>query len=407
METNTMPIVRAENVQMIIQSTPATYDQNKSSSTKCAEFGAKLISDICRTGMTDELDQQCAAYIEKAKRTYNTMQERRSPLTKLFDQIRKEFTTMENSIDVTKAGSIPYNIQQYRNEYARKKFEAAEKLRKAEQVKLQQEQSFTRYQSDVTEDYKATFNRVITTAINKLTELNQSITLDNFDEVSQIIKSFNVIVPDDYIEKITSGVRIPGDLSDDLNIVKAKAASKDILKSLFPNFQEQYRFDVGAYRDDIVQTLPSKKTELERIAKANAEEQARMKAELAAKEAAEARRIEDERKRKEEEEKAAQQMKAQAAEMDGLFAQSNIAAAPVGYQPKTSVKKRIVPENAQGIMAIVSLWWAKEGQFLPLEELIKQFKKQITFCEKLANDKDSPEFVTSGFVRYEDEVKAK
>ena len=53
------------------------------------------------------------------------------------------------------------------------------------------------------------------------------------------------------------------------------------------------------------------------------------------------------------------------------------------------------------------MWWSKEGQFLPIEELSKIFKKQLTFCEKVANDKDNPEFIKSPFVRYEEEVKAK
>ena len=53
------------------------------------------------------------------------------------------------------------------------------------------------------------------------------------------------------------------------------------------------------------------------------------------------------------------------------------------------------------------MWWSKEGRFLSMEELSKIFKKQITFCEKLANDKDNPELISSPFVRYEDEVKAK
>ena len=131
-----------------------------------------------------------------------------------------------------------------------------------------------------------------------------------------------------------------------------------------------------------------------------------MKAELEAREAAEVRRLDEERKRKEEETKAAKQVKEQAAEMDGLFGMAAVAT-PQAYQPKTSVKQRLVIDNAEGYLAAVSLWWSKEGQFLPNEELAKIFKKQITFCEKLANDKSQPTFIQSPFVRYEEEVKAK
>ena len=82
-------------------------------------------------------------------------------------------------------------------------------------------------------------------------------------------------------------------------------------------------------------------------------------------------------------------------------------ATPVGYQPKTAVRKRVVTDTPEGILAVVSMWWSKEGRFLSMDELSKIFKKQIAFCEKLANDKDNPEFISSPFVRYEEEVKAK
>ena len=142
------------------------------------------------------------------------------------------------------------------------------------------------------------------------------------------------------------------------------------------------------------------------MAKASAEEQARMKAELEAREAAETRRLDEERKRKEEEAQAAKKAQQTATEMDGLFGQAAVAT-PVGYQPKTAVRKRVVTDTPDGILAVVSMWWSKEGRFLSMEELSKIFKKQITFCEKLANDKDNPELISSPFVRYEDEVKAK
>ena len=58
-------------------------------------------------------------------------------------------------------------------------------------------------------------------------------------------------------------------------------------------------------------------------------------------------------------------------------------------------------------MQIVSTWWAKEGQEMSVEELSKVFKKQLSFCEKLANDKANPVFINSEHILYEDDVKAK
>lgn len=401
-DTNNIPILRQENVQMIAQSAPDTYNTNALSSQRCSDYGEKLLSEIHREGMSDVLDKQCAEYIEKAKRTLKAMNERRSPITKLFDQIRSEFTGMENSIDPAKKDTIPYQIQQARNAYATKKREEAERARKEEMRRQQREQAISRYKQEAEDDYRRQFDSLITEKINDLTSLNQSLTVENFDAVSTTIKGFNITLGNEWFQHCQSYAHKPYEITD----AEAIEIRQSILNRVSKQFKEQFQAEVGEYRDTIVDSLPSKKRELERMAKANAEEQARMKAELEAREAAETRRLDEERKRKEEEAKAAKQVQQSANEMDGLFAQTAVAT-PVGYQPKTSVKQKIAVNSADGVLAVVSMWWSKEGQFLSLEELLKIFKKQFTFCEKVANDKDNPEFINSPFVRYEEEVKAK
>ncbi|RXE71562.1 hypothetical protein ED352_04450 [Muribaculaceae bacterium Isolate-002 (NCI)] len=401
-ETNNLPILRQENVQMIAQSAPDTYNTNALSSQRCADYGEKLLAEIQRGGMTDALDKQCADYIDKSKRTLKAMNERRSPITKLFDQIRSEFTGMENTIDPTKKDTVPYKIQQARNAYAAKKREEAERARQEEMRRQQREQALNRYKQESEDDYRRQFDNLVTEKINELTSLNQSLTVENFDEVSNKIQGFNITLGNEWFQNCQCHAHKPYEVTD----AEAIEIRQSILNRLSKQFKDQFQAEVGEYRDTITDALPSKKKELERIANANAEEQARIKAELEAREAAETRRLDEERRRKEEEAKAAKQVQQSANEMDGLFAQ-NAVATPVGYQPKTSVKQKIVCANADGILAAVSMWWSKEGQFLPIEELSKIFKKQLSFCEKVANDKDNPEFINSPFVRYEEEVKAK
>ena len=56
---------------------------------------------------------------------------------------------------------------------------------------------------------------------------------------------------------------------------------------------------------------------------------------------------------------------------------------------------------------MLMMWWQEEGCTLSVEELTKTFKKQLTFCEKLANAKEGARFIDDESVCYEDEVKAK
>ena len=100
--TTDLTIVRKENVQMIAQSAPQIYKDNTTSSERCTEYGQKLLAQIKANGMNDELDMQCANYINKARNTVKKMNTNRSAITKIFDQIRSEFTGMENSVDPIK-----------------------------------------------------------------------------------------------------------------------------------------------------------------------------------------------------------------------------------------------------------------------------------------------------------------
>lgn len=401
-ENTNLLILHKENVQMIAQSAPKTYDDNSLSSLNCSRAGEKLLDEIRKHGMTDELDQRCATYIDKTKRTLKTMNERRSPITKLFDQIRSEFTGMENSIDPTKKDTVPFLIQQERNKYAEKKHEEAERVRREEMMRQQHEQALNRYRKEVEDDYRRQFDIKVNDDIGMLKSLNNSLTLDNYDEVSKKITNFSIQIGNDWFSELLSFVHKPYEVND----TEAEQIRKEVISRIAPKLSEQYNKEIGEYRDTLTDSMPSKKCELLRMEKSNAEEQARLKAELAAKEAAEVRRLDEERKRREEEARSAQQVQAQATEMDGLFGQAMIAS-PTGYQPKTSVKMRISPLNAQGVLDILSLWWSKEGKHKSVEDLCKMFKKQIIYCEKIANDKDKPELINTTNVRYDEEVKAK
>ncbi len=403
-QTTDLTIVRKENVQMIAQSAPQIYQDNTLSCQRCNDYGKRLLAQINEQGMNDELDMQCATYITKAKNTVKKMNTNRSAITKLFDQIRSEFTGMENSIDPTKTDSVPYQIQQARNAYAARKRAEEERRRREELLRQQREQAFNRYKQEVEDDYKRSFNTYTAQSINALTDLNANVTLDNYEAQCRAIKEFSVVLPQDWVTKTPSNVRIPAEIADMQD--KLREVRTSIVLKLMEQFAKQYQFEVGDYRDNIMDALPSKKAELERMQKANEEEKARMAAELKAREEAEAKRIEAERKRKEEEEAAKKKMQAEASELGSLFGQQSVVA-PVGYQPKTSVKKRMVFHDPEGIIAAVSFWWAKEGKFQSVEDLAKTFKKQITYCEKTANDKDHPEFINSSSITYEDEVKAK
>ena len=397
METQ-LAIIKQENIQTIVSAAPKAYQDNKLSCDNCNRAGQSILDAILAQGMTDELDQQASQYLEKVRRTAKVMNERRSPVTKLFDDIRKEFTAMENAIDPTKSDTIPYKLQQLRNQYAAKKrAEEEERLRK-EYERQQIEQARSRMKQDIEDDFKQQFQSLVNRDCNALSAIDSAVTLDNYDASFKQVKEFSTELPADYLNNLATFVRIPAGISVE-ELRKVEIETKERLAKQFEN---QYDFEVDSTKQYIIDRLPSKKANLERMAQASAEESARIKAEMEARQRKEAEAQEAERRRKEEEEKQQAELARQQTELQSLFGQQAIVSS--GYQPKIKVAQKINLLNPEGIMPIISMWWAKEGCHLSVEELTKMFKKQITFCEKLAKEGT---FIEDENVEYVEDVKAK
>ena len=393
-----LAIIKQENIQTIVSAAPQAYTDNKLSCDNCNRAGQSILDAILAQGMTDELDQQASQYIEKVRRTLKKMNERRTPVTQLFDTIRKEFTSMENGIDPTKAGTIPYQLQQQRNQYAAKKrAEEEERLRK-EYERQQIEQARSRMKQDIEDDFKQQFQSLVNRDCNALSAIDSAVTLDNYESSFAQIRDFSTELPVDFINNLKTFIRIPAGITID-EILKAEIETKEHLAK---QFKEQYEFEIDSTKQYIIDRLPSQKNNLERMAQASAEEAARIKAEMEARQRKEAEEQEAERRRKEEEEKQKAEMARQQAEMEGLFCQQAVVSS--GYQPKVKVAQKINLLNPEGIMPILSMWWSKEGCTLTVDELTKMFKKQITFCEKLAKEGT---LIADENIEYVEDIKAK
>lgn len=395
-----LSIIRKENIELIVSSAPAAYNENMVSHDRCIEAGNRILAAM-QQGMTDELDQEAAVFIEKARKTVRKMNDKRAPLTKIFDEVRATFTGMENDIDVTKNGTITFRIQQLRNQFAAKKREE-ELARQREAMRQQQiEQAGRKYRSDCDADFRNQLQSNLDFYIAGLRSLFSGVTLENYAQREEDIKNFDTNFPEDMLLNIRSNAPLPapgllstGELQD------IRKASLDVIMR---TWREEHSNELKKEQSHIIMLLPSKKQELERAAKASAEEAERIKQQMREREEAEALRREQERQQREQQQRLEAEMKEKQAAMGDLFDQASVSTP--SYQPKTSVKKKLVPLNVEAFPEIFTLWWTKEGCSLSVDELAKMFKKQITFCEKCAN-KDG-ELIRSEHIYYEDEVKAK
>ena len=401
-KSTSLTIMQPDNMRQIAALGPTAFEENTLSHDRCIYVGQQLLDRISREGINDELDQELASYIKKAKATLAKMNDRRSPLTKLFDQIRTVFTTLEADVDPTKAASIPGRLQQHRDRFAAQKRAEAEAKRLEEARRHAADIAATRYRAELDEDFRRQFNAYIARQINTLKQLDASVTLENADTVTA---SINAVSPEIdaglWLATVQSGVRLPVELTAEL----ARQIREEVCAALAPQFKEQYQFEIETNRDDILDRLPSKLAELRRIASASADEAARIKAEMETRELTESFRRDRERRDREAAQKAQTELAARKVEMDSLFGVAQAQTAE--YQPKTAVRKRLVPLAPEAFLQIVGFWWSHEGQNLSVEELGKIFKRMLTFCDKAANDKDNPILLVDDNITYQDEVKAK
>ena len=398
--TTEITVFEPQNFGTVVKAAPQAYNENRISHERCLAYARQLLQRIQAEGMNDELDQEVAVFIERARKTVRKMNAKRSAVTQLFDSVRSVYTSLENEVDPAKKGTVPAQLQDFRNRYAAKKreeFEAEQRRRQLQQAKTAAK---TKYAADVEEDYKRQFNGLLAKTLNGLVELDKSVTLDNYDTALAAAKDISDQMPQDWFANLRASVLLPSALSPD----EARTVAADVKQNLAKRFSEQYAFEVSTNRTDILDRLPSKHKELERMAKANAEEAERIKQQMAERERCEAEQRERERAQREAKEKAAAELAAQKQEMDSLFSEAQVMNQ---HQPKTSVKKRINVLNPEGFMQVVGMWWAQCGCTLTVAELEKIFSKQLTFCNKLANDKANAVFIKSEHIEYIDEIKAK
>ncbi|MCQ2220027.1 MAG: hypothetical protein MJZ12_01465 [Prevotella sp.] len=400
-DNNQLQIFRPENVQLITSNAPQALSDNQQSHARCLAAGNAILQLIQQQGMTDEIDQQAASFIDKARKTVARCNERRSPFTNLFDVIRTQFTALENDIDPTKKGTVPFQLQQYRNEYAARKRAEEEQRRRAAIAEQQKAQALEKYRTDVEADYIRIFNLYISKGLAELMRLNNEVTLDNYDQNVKKIQCLKDDFPMALITTAQSNIPLPFN-ADESTCADIRTQA---IQKLTPTFLQKYREQITEVKHSYLATLPSKKAELERAAAASAEEAERIRQQIAERDRQEAERKQREIAEQQERERQKAELAQQQAAMAGAFDAS--AAAMPSYQPKTSVKKIIEVVTPSGFQAILNLWWVEEGQFLSLEELAKMFKKQVSFVVKLANDKENPRFINDPSIRYVEDVKAK
>lgn len=402
-QNNNLPF-KATEVVSILQSAPGILTENETRVSKCTNAGKALLDTIhASNGInSDEIDTQVQKYIEASKQTLDRMNQSRKPITQMLSAISKRFTSLENEIDPKSPGTIPYKLQQSRNNYAAKKLEE-QKKREEEARRIQMtENEKAQYKSDISLLLENTYANYVTRHINALNGMYAHATLVTYNDVCRQIREANTAF---------NWTDFANNVKDTFQTFYMDAATRNGIKNELASikkkeFAERYSFEIEGVKQELVDRLPSLRKQLEEqeeLRRTNAEEAARQEEIRRQQQQEQARKQEEERKRREADAKAKADAEKAAAEVQAAF---DFSAASMPSTPtKAKVKKKIQITNPQGFLQVYQMWFTREGINMSMEDLEKVHKKMITYCEKVMN-KDG-EKIQSAFVKYIDDVTAK
>lgn len=395
-------LIKIDEAKNILSSFPDIMGKNTNSVKKCNEAGQALLDTIEGEGMNETIDQATADYLKKVSVTLKNMDERRKPITQIFDRIRSFFTSQEKQIDPKDPSTIPGKLVIKRNEYAKFKYEEEQKRKREAEQRARIETEKANYRQIIGDSLLFYFNQYLSSKVSELQGIFSNLTYENFDREVIGITVFQTDYPKSHFDKFCAD-----SATYYISQETKKEIRRNVLEGKYEQYAQQYKAKIVSVKQDLTDRIPSKRkelAELEQLRLANAEEAAKAEELRKQREKEAAAKRMEELKKEEEAAKQEAALKAQQSSIGSLFMEAAASIAPPPTNAK--VKEKIVVLHQQGYLEIFQMWWINEGQTLPVEELEKIFKKMITYCEKQANGKDQ-KHIESKYIRYEADVKAK
>jgi hypothetical protein len=441
-------LLEVQKLQEIVATAPEILQLNITSKTRAIEAGRKAI-ELAKLGMNDFNDEQLSIFMIKAKKTIDSMNERRKPFTQIVDAVKKQFTTLESELK-----PIMEEVKAIRDAYATMKMTAKIEADRLAQIQLSKDKEQIEIRKDFELAMATFFNQCISTrntliidAFNNLTlETIESADTDLFNATTNFDKSFD----------------IPTELKIQTSIqyTSKEEVEKIMNEVLGVNYQTKkydYTREIASTLKEYRDKLPSKKTELEAIAKAaqeeklrqeaiakaaqeekarqeaiakaGAEEKARLEAEQrvaneqkakleaeqrlaneekARLEAIAKQRIDDEAKALEAQQLAREQAAQEEAAINASAATAGamIDASVASVTPNVKEGYSIQLKSTAGYLLLTQFWFEKEGKGLAIEKFEKvTFDRVKRFCEAYAAKNE--EFIQSPLISYTPIYKAK
>lgn len=197
-------LIKIDEVKNIFSSFPEIMGRNTLSVKKCNEAGQALLDTIEGEGMNETIDQAAADFLKKVNTTLKNMDERRKPITQIFDKVRSFFTSQEKEIDPKDSSTIPGKLVAKRNEYAKFKYEEEQKRKKEAEQRVLINNEKVSYQQAIENGLLSYFSSYLSSKVTELQNIFSGLTYVNFDREVIGITVFQTDYPKAHFDKFTA-----------------------------------------------------------------------------------------------------------------------------------------------------------------------------------------------------------
>lgn len=399
MEANTPALIGNESLA-VLQTAAEVLKRNQASVNKASEVGETIVAIIKERGMSEELDEKANLYMVQVIKTIKAMNERRAPITQLFTQVAKQFTTLENEL---KEGQTVRTVQQARNEFAAKKAEEKRKAEEAAKRKILVENEKVEVRKKIELDLIAFYSSQTALTSELLQKMFNDSDLSSIDTNVEKIKRFPVEYEKTHkIDAFTCDIAAIYLTKEEVETIskEARAAKLEDAKKYYWEIIDDLKVNIEAKH-------PMRKKELERIAILEKEDKAaaeKAKALAAAKALSESEKQKQEAADKQKASEVAAQSKADEGKMNNLFdATQSAVLGESKAQVRSALKMKITHQSAW--VQVFQYWFENEGMTLGIEEIGKKSMNQMkAFCEKQATK--TGELIQSKYIQYEEDFTA-
>lgn len=310
----------------------------------------------------DKLEQEVNDLRSKVAESEKYSRERRMYYTKQFDVIKSAFTTMEK--DILTAGT---HLKRFCDAWNAEKARRQAEQDRQNELKIAHDNALADFSAHVSKEIYLRHNLSLKESLDKMSNTFYAKRINDIEAYGQTLREWTPQAPAIMYSYMPSN-RLT---QEEENKLRAQAEAM-----LFPELAKQWCEKMTAERDRLVELIPSRILELQRIQNDATE---------AAKEAA---RIEEERKQREAdlakeaaEQQAAAELTASTDKLNNMLVQA--ALAPAAQLSKGASRKfKYDPASHKEFVPIINYWATKCMALLTIDEVKKKLSFMITAANK-------------------------